>query len=621
MLGQVAGVGNQERVLRRGRELAHDTQEVEGDDVVLLILRALEPQVDLVADLQLEVLDRLCRNQHAVGGSGQGHYRRLGVATVEVGVGETGHLLDALRVNSEHILQVAADIGEAVHQRLGRRYLWQQKLAVKRLASHIPQQPGLVLGTARSIYMVLTEVASDQRTPTCARAANAHLAKLSGYSADTVHRYIREFERIGIVTTLPGRGQYDPNTYVLLLLPLRGQIAGFEAQTLPLADAAGRSRGGTRATPHVPLSDGRGGAGAGSEPLRGGIHATQIQNDRLRTKRTNKQAGVAGLVVDDPAETLAEQPATQPALASSTQIPHPTTLTTAQQATAQQLTAIGVQRRVAQQLVLTYSAEAVSGWLKYTRNAKGITSPAGFVLAKLRAGDEPPRATQPATNWLAEQRKRQEEEARRLLTRYGVDQPTLVIWLIVLDRLQAGEEQGAYLCFKDAFLACPDAQTALLVLPSRVPLEQAASFAPLLLALLAEHLGADVQLSFEHPRPGDEPINFAAEATKQLAQQPAKPEPALAAALGQPPTAWMEQVWVAAADDLRHLVGNDLWHSWLAQVRLVGRDGDCWLLRQPSGNVPKVLAERWGEQIAALLASVYGRAVRLSFTQVGTRLS
>ena len=64
---------------------------------------------------------------------------------------------------------------------------------------------------------------------------------------------------------------------------------------------------------------------------------------------------------------------------------------------------------------------------------------------------------------------------------------------------------------------------------------------------------------------------------------------------------------------MRHLVGNDLWHSWLAQVRLVGHAGETWLLHQPPGNVPAVLAERWAEQMAALLASIYGRLVRLRF--------
>jgi len=514
-------------------------------------------------------------------------------------------------------------------------YLWQQKLAVKRLASHIPQQPGLVLGTARSIYMALTEVASDQRTPTRACAANAHLAKLSGYSADTVHRYIREFEQMGIVTVLPGRGQYDPNTYLLLLLPLPNQISGLDAETLPLADGAGKSRGGTGARSAPPSSDGRGGSDARSEPLRGGTPATQIQNERLRTKRTNKQTGVVEPPVVDPAGLLEQQVAERSAPAAigiqipqlvttltgdqqataGIQIPKPaTTLTGDQQATAQQLTAIGVQRRVAEELAFTCKAETVKGWIAYTHTAKGITSPAGFVLAKLRAGDEPPRPCQPAAqDWVAEyaaeQRRRQEEEARTLLARYGVDQPTLELWLTVCHQLQAEHDEAYYLCFKDAFLACPDAHTALLVLPPRVPLEQAASYAPLLRELLAAHIGTALRLRFEHVRPGDEPINFAAADGEQPAIiQRTAPEPA---------TSWMQSVWLAAADDLQHLVGDEVWHSWLQQVRLVGCDGDTWVLRVPASNVSRVQAERWSVRMVATLSAIYGRAVSLRFTTRG----
>ncbi len=58
----------------------------------------------------------------------------------------------------------------------------------------------------------------------------------------------------------------------------------------------------------------------------------------------------------------------------------------------------------------------------------------------------------------------------------------------------------------------------------------------------------------------------------------------------------------------------------VVQGRLISREGATWLLRQPSGSVPSVLAERWGERVAAVLAGIYGRAVRLRFTQTA-RLS
>lgn len=496
-------------------------------------------------------------------------------------------------------------------------YLWQQKLAVKRLADLIPAKSGLMLGTARSIYMALTEVASDQRTPTRARASNAYLAKLSGYSPYTVHRYLREFERIGIVTVMPSRGQYDPNTYLLLLLPLPSQPAAqLQAASLPLADAAGQSRGGTGATPPSPPSDGRGGTGARSEPLRGGMGATQIQNERVRTKKPNKQAGGVGLVVDDAGDDVGQQAMTStsaPQPATSIQISQPaTTLTAEQQSSLQQLTGIGVQRRVAEQLALTCSAEAVSGWVEYARTAKGISSPAGFVLAKLRAGDEPPRQKQTdPQNWVAEyaaaERKRQEEEARRLLTRYGVDLPTLELWLAVRDRLEADHEAAYYLCFKDALLAHPDVHTALLVLPPSASLEQAASYAPVLRELLATHMGAAVQLRFEHPHPGDESINFAAEAGEQATQPELR--------IDQPTP--MQQVLQAAADELAKLLPDDAARKWLAQVRVVEGGGPTWVLRVPPGAESYALVERWGEQIVAALSAMLGQPVAVRFTTRG----
>ena len=503
---------------------------------------------------------------------------------------------------------------------------WQQRLAMRLLPTHFPTKSGLCLGTARSIYVALTEIAADQFTPSRVKASNAHIGKVAGYSADTIHRYVREFAHVGLLKIEEGHGQYEPNTYILLIVVDANRHARLSADTMPLADGAGQSRGGVGATPEAIPTKRRGGVGATPQPAnvganpsgRGGTHATQIQRDDSRIKESNKQAVGVGPVGSDSADVTNEQSRLGPV--PSTQIPQPTTtLSNEQQATAHQLIGLGVQRRVAEELALKCSPAAVTGWITYTHTAKGITSPAGFVLAKLRAGDEPPLSSQPvAQGWLAEyaavERKRQEEEAMRLLARYGVDQPTLELWLAVCDRLETDHDEAYYLCFKDAFLACPDAHTALLVIPSRVALEQAACYESLLRELLLIHTGADLSLHFEHPRPGDEPINFA-----DAANAPADEQPAMLKSVSEPPahepvTPWMQSVWLAAADDLRKLVGDHLWHSWLAQVRLIGRDDNTWLLRQPCGSVPLVLAERWGGRIAAVLAGIYGQVVRLGFT-------
>ena len=57
MLPDVAGIGDEEGVARRGRKFAHNADEVERDDLILVVACTLQPQIDLVAGLQLEILD------------------------------------------------------------------------------------------------------------------------------------------------------------------------------------------------------------------------------------------------------------------------------------------------------------------------------------------------------------------------------------------------------------------------------------------------------------------------------------------------------------------------------------------------------------------------------------
>ena len=85
----------------------------------------------------------------------------------------------------------------------------------------------------------------------------------------------------------------------------------------------------------------------------------------------------------------------------------------------------------------------------------------------------------------------------------------------------------------------------------------------------------------------------------------------------EPASAWMQSVWSASEPDLRKLVSAEVWRSWLQQVRLIGCDGDTWVLRVPPGNVSRTLIERWGEQIMGTLSVIYGKAVSLRFTTRG----
>ncbi len=65
--------------------------------------------------------------------------------------------------------------------------------------------------------------------------------------------------------------------------------------------------------------------------------------------------------------------------------------------------------------------------------------------------------------------------------------------------------------------------------------------------LLAAYLGAEVQLHFEHSRPSDEPTNFAADADKQTAiDEPATSEPDTAPS-HELASAWMQMVALLAS--------------------------------------------------------------------------
>ena len=56
------------------------------------------------------------------------------------------------------------------------------------------------------------------------------------------------------------------------------------------------------------------------------------------------------------------------------------------------LTAAGVTPSVARKLALTCDPVDVAGWVNYARSAKGIQDPAALVVARLKAGELPPKA-------------------------------------------------------------------------------------------------------------------------------------------------------------------------------------------------------------------------------------
>ncbi len=114
-------------------------------------------------------------------------------------------------------------------------WLWQEKSALHTLGQHFS---GPRLLAARSIYLALTEIASNQFTPTRAHTSCAYLGSVAGCSASSVRRYLREFVNLSLVAV--EMGIHQANTYILL-----GEMKSpdtLEAGEMPLADGSGRSR-------------------------------------------------------------------------------------------------------------------------------------------------------------------------------------------------------------------------------------------------------------------------------------------------------------------------------------------------------------------------------------------
>jgi hypothetical protein len=121
LLGEIVGVGDEERVAGRRRKLAGDADEAERHDVILMVGGALESQIEGVARLKLKIADRLLRHENAIARRGERAKRARAASAAEKGVGHVGRPVDRARIDAIHVLQVRADIGEAVHHRLGRR--------------------------------------------------------------------------------------------------------------------------------------------------------------------------------------------------------------------------------------------------------------------------------------------------------------------------------------------------------------------------------------------------------------------------------------------------------------------------------------------------------------------
>ncbi len=98
LLGDVGGVGDEEAVLRCGRELRHDADVVERHRDALLGAAIDQAQVDRVAGVELVVLHGLGGDEDGVGLRGQGRHQPGGGAAAEVAVLQGRRMPDRRRV-------------------------------------------------------------------------------------------------------------------------------------------------------------------------------------------------------------------------------------------------------------------------------------------------------------------------------------------------------------------------------------------------------------------------------------------------------------------------------------------------------------------------------------------
>lgn len=257
-------------------------------------------------------------------------------------------------------------------------WLWQEKAALRLIGEHYC---GAKLLAARSVYIALTEIASDQHTQTKARAACSYIGSRAGVSEGTARRYLHELAALGIVA-IEANGNRAFNTYHLLAVsvPERGGLA---ASTMTLADGKGissRPLVETRGITGASLTQTETPASAPLDGARGITDAPQIKKKDSKTK--NKQTGLVShfdgrLDVGD---------VTTSAVCLPTPPPPAEEISRAVSA----LTGIGVRLEVAKQSATFYPLSYIRVWVAYALRAQGLKNRAGFVLAMLKAGQEPP---------------------------------------------------------------------------------------------------------------------------------------------------------------------------------------------------------------------------------------
>jgi hypothetical protein len=261
-------------------------------------------------------------------------------------------------------------------------WLWQEKAALRLISEHYS---GARLLAARSIYLALTEIASDQHTPSQARAACSYIGTRAGVTEGTARRYLHELANLGLLAI--DTAARDWNTYHLLAIDVP-QGDDLAVATMPLADGKGISS--------APPTQVETPAGAPLDMAKGITGAPQMKKE---IPKTNKQT-TTGVLVVPPVEiasaTTTAADGVVGRLVSKIEeyvaATNPSSCVDGQAGEAiAALTGLGVRRTVAQEVAQQFAATLIMAWVAASASPK-VKDRAAWALAMIRTGDAPPQA-------------------------------------------------------------------------------------------------------------------------------------------------------------------------------------------------------------------------------------
>jgi len=214
-------------------------------------------------------------------------------------------------------------------------FAWQHRAALEAIAAAFAGQRRV---TALGLYLTLTWLCSEARTPDHVTAYLGAIAERAGVSTDTARRYLHAFEEVGLLRIEQRKIServHDANVYYLTTPP-----------------------GTSASTPRAEQPQEAGGGGTRTSTPRADARVLLVVNNEYE-EETQQQQGEA-----EQAEILL----------------------------LGELTELGVTEKTARELV-AHDAPATAAWLDWLAalpREERPERPAGFVVSKVRANEEAP---------------------------------------------------------------------------------------------------------------------------------------------------------------------------------------------------------------------------------------